>query len=632
MNAKDISNNLALAEYYFRKNKTLFAKSLLSGIISYDQTNSKAHELLGYIYGNEGNLTSAYNHLSKACSQKNASPEALYYLGQHLFNHQNYKEAKKLFLNAIKKSGEFYEALYSLGITCANLSDFYESLDYFNKALNLQSNNPNLLFNIARVYDELEMHEKASEYYDSAIKLNSEYYQAWSNKGIILNKLKLYNEALISLDKAILINPNYPAAWLNKGITLNNLKLYNEALTSFDKAILINPKYPEAWLNKGITLNNLKLYNEALASLDKAILINPNYSEAWLNKGITLCNIREYTSAKECYDNAIKINNKYFEAIGNRALVNLRLENYAQGWQDYKTRLDVINFTYPLPRESVPIWDGQKKFKNLLIIGDQGLGDQIFFSKILKKIPTNFCGVFVLTDNRLINIFKRSFPNMIFFGDIESYPASFFDYQITFGDLVAILNLEPSQTIQKPHLTPNLEITNHLRKKYLFSKKITCGISWKSSNIKIGSSKSINLSDLGEMLSISNCMFTNLQYGKVHQEIMKVEKQYSTNLLNIDDIDIYSDIDSLLSIIECCDVIVTTSNINAHLAGAIGKKTLLLTPYSHGNIWYWGDDSQNKWYPSIKQFFQSKDLSWNFAIDLVTKELDAMIRAKQSLR
>ena len=39
-------------------------------------------------------------------------------------------------------------------------------------------------------------------------------------------------------------------------------------------------------------------------------------------------------------------------------------------------------------------------------------------------------------------------------------------------------------------------------------------------------------------------------------------------------IDLYNNIYGLAQLINECDVIVTTSNLNAHIAGALGKKTI----------------------------------------------------------
>jgi hypothetical protein len=48
--------------------------------------------------------------------------------------------------------------------------------------------------------------------------------------------------------------------------------------------------------------------------------------------------------------------------------------------------------------------------------------------------------------------------------------------------------------------------------------------------------------------------------------------------------------------------VITTSNVTAHLAGALGKRTWLLFPADNPPFHYWapGDDRRSLWYPSVE--------------------------------
>jgi hypothetical protein len=137
----------------------------------------------------------------------------------------------------------------------------------------------------------------------------------------------------------------------------------------------------------------------------------------------------------------------------------------------------------------------------------------------------------------------------------------------------------------------------------------------------MGGDKSVLLSDLNEIFQIDGYEFINLQYGDTQQEIKDFENNYGSKLTNIDGIDLFENIDGLLSIIQTCDLIVTTSNVTAHLAGALGKTTFLLAPYSTGRLWYWHEETISSWYPSISLFSQSKDFKWDGAIKNIAAKL-----------
>ena len=109
--------------------------------------------------------------------------------------------------------------------------------------------------------------------------------------------------------------------------------------------------------------------------------------------------------------------------------------------------------------------------------------------------------------------------------------------------------------------------------------------------------------------------FINLQYGDTAKEVTDLMEKHGQSIYSVPEVDIFNDIDGVLSIISACDLIITTSNSTAHLAGALGKETLLLVPYSVGKFWYWHDiDGFSLWYPSVRVFQQKTQGDWETPI------------------
>jgi ADP-heptose:LPS heptosyltransferase len=76
------------------------------------------------------------------------------------------------------------------------------------------------------------------------------------------------------------------------------------------------------------------------------------------------------------------------------------------------------------------------------------------------------------------------------------------------------------------------------------------------------------------------------------------------------------DIDGLTALIDACDTVVTASNVTAHLAGAIGKRTAVLVPNSKGRLWYWHEgEERSLWYPSLRLFCQDDPVDWTRQIE-----------------
>jgi ADP-heptose:LPS heptosyltransferase len=138
-----------------------------------------------------------------------------------------------------------------------------------------------------------------------------------------------------------------------------------------------------------------------------------------------------------------------------------------------------------------------------------------------------------------------------------------------------------------------------------------CGLSWKSTNKDIGLSKSLNLIELAPLLLIENLEFVSLQYGSTKDEIEFIEKSIGKKIHMVDGLDLYNDIDGLVALIDRCDFVVTTSNVTAHLTGSIGKKGIVLLPFSKGKIWYWHSGiDQSLWYPSLEMVSQLHMNDW----------------------
>jgi len=86
-------------------------------------------------------------------------------------------------------------------------------------------------------------------------------------------------------------------------------------------------------------------------------------------------------------------------------------------------------------------------------------------------------------------------------------------------------------------------------------------------------------------------------------------------LVHVDEIDNHADIDGLAALIGACDVIVTVSNTTAHLAAALGRKVLLLLPFSQGLLWYWHHGrTDSPWYADVRLYRQGAPGDWRDAV------------------
>lgn len=140
--------------------------------------------------------------------------------------------------------------------------------------------------------------------------------------------------------------------------------------------------------------------------------------------------------------------------------------------------------------------------------------------------------------------------------------------------------------------------------------------------------ESVTLGELRSVLSVKGINFVNVQYGDVQHEIIAIDSEIEKPIQVVEDVDLFNDIDGVLSILNACSVVVTTSNTTAHLAGAIGKETLLLLPCGNSRFWYWHDfDGVSLWYPSVRVFKQEQRGDWSESIEAIKSYLEKKIAA-----
>ncbi|MBM3336325.1 MAG: hypothetical protein FJY60_01310 [Betaproteobacteria bacterium] len=286
--------------------------------------------------------------------------------------------------------------------------------------------------------------------------------------------------------------------------------------------------------------------------------------------------------------------------------MQLAQKQFLTGFENYLWRWKIKDFNSKPLQTTVAKYRGDATEGRVFLWAEQGVGDEIFYAGLLPNAAKICPKITLSADHRLHPIFKRSFPNIDLVVRDKEILDNQFEAHAPIGDLAYLLGLEKEEIARsrQPFLLPNTEITAKLKRLSPFADgKLTCGLSWRSANKYFGDAKSIALEQLAPLTKIQPIRFINLQYGDVSQEILNSRAHADFEVDLMPDVDLFHDIEGLTVLINACDVIVTTSNLTAHLAGAVGKRGCVLVPFSKGRICYWHlRDSYSFWYPSLKVF------------------------------
>lgn len=427
---------------------------------------------------------------------------------------------------------------------------------------------------------------------------------------MIASRNKDHSLAYDLINKAIASNPKNGIAYSNKGNILLALGRPLDAVAEHKKSIHLIPGYAEAYSNLGNALQELGRFNEAIDAYRKALEIEPNNAEFICNIGNAFWASNLFADAAKAYSDAIRLCPANPVAYFYLAQLYLLLGNFRDGWLLYESRWNV-NECQSIPLStSKPLWKGEAFDGCLYVWAEQGIGDQILHSSMLDGLNSFPQKKIISVEKKLVSIFQRSFPSMYFVDKGTLLPETEYDQQLPMASLGQFLRKDISSFtgISKPYLKVdplhNIKVNSE--------KKVVCGLSWSSANAFIGRHKSMALMDLSSILQVGDIEFVNLQYGDTKREIDVAKEKLHVDIINIESIDIYDDIDSMLGLINACDIVITTSNSTAHLSGALGKETILLLPFSLGKFWYWHDlDGVSLWYPSVRVFKQIKQGDWS---------------------
>lgn len=540
------------------------------------------------------------------------------------FHNGELKSAGQLLKKILRKQPGNFDALHILGVIKGLEDDKEEAIRLFKKALLINEGNNFVYFNLAKALSESGRDEESLPHHARATELAPDHHEAWLNYGRSQTNLGLHEQAIASYDRAIQLNSDYAEAWYNKGVALDQLKRHHESIAAYGQALRIRSDFVDAWINKGAALDELKRYDEALAAYEQALSIQPDHVKAWNNKGFTLDALKRQGEALFAYKRALGIQPDYAEAHYNLGIHHLSLMQFDSGWEKYEWRWLAKNFDSPRLITTKAFWDGGKSGERVLVWSEQGIGDQILYGSLLGDLREFPQKKIISVDPRLIPLFRRMFPEYEYPDGLSEAGKLDYDFQIPMGSLGRYFRHLPRDFSggQYPYLKADEALAAGIGQQIRKEDRLLCGLSWKSNNKNFGDDKSLSLLNLLPILSLGNCQFVDLQYGDTRIERSLLEENFGISIRGVDGIDNYSNIDGLASVIEACDLVVTVSNTTAHLAGALGKKTLLLLPFSRGKLWYWHHiNGRSLWYPSVSVFEQASPENWAAPIAQIASTL-----------
>ena len=374
----------------------------------------------------------------------------------------------------------------------------------------------------------------------------------------------------------------------------------------FRRALQEQPGNKALWTSLGRACHELDRFEEAIKYFLKSAELDHNYSLAYSNASATLVQMSKWEDAEKAAKMALECDPKDLNAQLNLAHSYLAKGQWVEGWKEWDKSLGG-KFRKELVYGDEVRWNGDKD-KTIVIYGEQGLGDEIFYASCIPDAIDISKKVYIDCDARLEGLFKRSFPEAIVHGtrkqdNVRWLDGITFDARCAIGGLPQFFRTNsksfPGTTFLKA------DPQRRLMWRALFDSwnKTVIGITTKGGTFRTNArGRSLTKEDIAPLLKLKDTILVSLDYD-VEERIDGVcYFPWATDSQDYDD---------TAALIAELDMVVGVNTTALHCSAALGVKTWCLVPKWHQ--WRYAQPSM-PWYRHMRLIYQD-DRTWKEVIE-----------------
>ena len=298
--------------------------------------------------------------------------------------------AGQLALQAVNADERNAKAYHVLGMALERMGHIHKALVTYQKAFDLDPDDPELLINLGLIAWNLKQNDGAARMFAHYIEACPNSPLGYNNLGSILCDMGQPEEAIETLRGAIFRMPEEPILWNSLATVLAEEGRAEESLVFYNEAVRLDPNFARLFHNLGYAYAHLGMLAESLDAYDRALerVVDPSEKlETEHSRAISLIGSGKIEEALREFE---KRNNPRFRAFVNHIT-------------------------------KAPQWNGEDLAdKRLMVVGEQGLGDEFMFANILPDLQ-NAVGetgkLQLVVAPRLVPLFQRSYPK----ADVGTY-------------------------------------------------------------------------------------------------------------------------------------------------------------------------------------------------------------------
>lgn len=562
---------------------------------------------------------------ARACCQQALELDAEHTDAQHLMGllflqAGQYDEALQWIVRAIQRAPK-PEYLASFATVLQKYGRCDEALNMLDQAIRIRPNDAELWRQRGDVFIQLARFDQALANFQHALELNPQHHDALYKCGIVLHKLGRNEEAIARLDLSDSLFPNHAPTLRTRAWVLYCLKRFEDSATDGGRAHRLDPDNAEICNNLGLSLRRLGRNEEALTWFDKAIEIQPRFVDALDNKLVALFHLHRFDEVFALSDRMRSLGLSSTVTEWNVALVHLLTGNLEAGWRGHQARLQLPTARHPQFQR--PMWLGDEDIagKTILVAADEGLGDTIHFARYVPMLAEQGARVILVVQDPLHRLMSALSGASLCVPRSAMGTLPAFDLHCPISSLPLAFRTRLDTIPSGPYLpAPPDRLVQAWEARLGPRARLRVGLVWSGDPLHVNDeTRSIPLRKFSRILDV-DADFVSLQKApRPHDAAVLRERSDIVDLTAA-----LTDFTETAALIACLDLVITVDTSVAHLAGALGRPTWILLPWTPDYRWLL-DRADSPWYPSVRLFRQSETRDYDSVLDRVRDALRARV-------
>ena len=393
------------------------------------------------------------------------------------------------------------------------------------------------------------------------------------------------------------------------------MSIYTKTKLPADTDVNIGMQY-DVLIEQGNQSRSERQYETALSCYARAFTENRHGSAAFNNYGNVLREIGEPEAALPFLERAVQLNPQDPTSQFNRAVCLLLMGNYQSGWPAYETRWNYEHLAGTLPQFPQPRWQGQELAnKDILVVGEQGHGDCIQFSRFVHELHQRGARVHLQVTDALVPLFQNS----AILASVTGYDAipSHIDYWVPIMSLPAVLGVT-LENLARPtnYVTAPDHLVSQWRERLGAKTRLRVGIGWSGRrDAWLNQHKSVPFPVILDLVNRHpEIEWCNLQIDATPEESLALT--LAGVRLFPGAIGGFHDSAALISNL---DLVIGVDTATSHLSAALGRPTWIMLQ-RFAQCWRWLlHRSDSPWYTTARLFRQKDFDEWHSVIQDMEK-------------